>query len=159
MQQRARYTAAWTRFKRMQRAACLFAVLVYAAAAVHAWRVLPGGAGAKRAFILMFPSVYLVAAGVIPLQIAFLRRRLKRYVWLSFASGFGQTVISVLTGFGVLGVAAGLIYWQIASASRGGAYPASIFSAYAAGIGILIAQVLLSRRLELEPKVRAIIEG
>lgn len=152
------HTRAWRDFKRMQGAACFFAALVYAAAALHAWRVLPGGADLKRAIILVFPAVYLMGVLVATLQIAWLRRKLKRYVWLSFAAGFGQNWVSVLTGFGVLALAAGFIYLQIHWATHGGRYPAGVFSAYGAGIGVLAAQGLLVFALEREPKVRAIIE-
>ena len=152
------HTRAWRNFKRMQGAACTFATLVYAAAAVHAWEVLPGDADLKRAFIVIFPALYLMAVLVGVLQIRPLRRRLKRYVWLSFAAGFGQTVVSVLTGFAVLGIAAGLVYLQVHAAANGGRYPAGAFSAFGAGLGILFAQGLLVFALEREPKVRQIIE-
>lgn len=152
------YTPAWLRFRRMQAAACLFASGVYAAAALHAWRLVPAPMDVKRLFTLVFPAVYFMAALWAPLQIGPVRRWLKRYTWLSFASGFGQTPISVVTGLGVLAFAAGLIYLQIGAAAHGGRYPAGLFSAYAAGVGILCAQALLARRLEREPKVREIIE-
>ena len=151
-------TPAWRRFKRMQGAACLFAAGVYVAAALHAWRLVAVPVDVKRLFTLVFPAVYFMGALVAPLQITPVRRWLKRYTWLSFAAGFGQTPVSVVTGLGVLAAAAGLIYLQIGSASHGGRYPAGLFSAYAAGVGVLCAQALLAVRLEREPKVRQIIE-
>lgn len=155
----ARHTRAWRDFKRMQGAAALFASLVYAAAALHAWAVIPAGEGSKRAFLLVFPAIYGMAVLVVTLQMKVARRWLKRYVWLSFASGFGQSPISVLTGLGVLAVAAGLIYRRIHIAATGGPMPAGPFSALGAGIGVLLAQFLLVSALEREPKIREIIEG
>lgn len=155
----ARHTRAWRDFKRMQAAAPLFAALVYAAAVLHAWEVIPAGDAAKRAFLLLFPAVYGCAVLVVALQMQVVRRWLKRYVWLSFASGFGQSPVSVLTGLGVLAVAAFLIYRRIHIAAAGGPLPAGPFSALGAGIGVLLAQLLLVSALEREPKIREIIEA
>jgi hypothetical protein len=149
---------AWRNFKRMQASACLFASLIYVGAVLHAWRVLPGPDSLKLAVTLAFPAVYFLAAFVLPLQIRPLRRLLKRYVWMSFAAGFGQTPISVITGLGLLAFAAVFIYLQIAGVAHGGRYPAGVFSGYGAGIGILCAQALLVFALEREPKIREIIE-
>ena len=149
---------AWRNFRRMQASACLFASLVYVGAALHAWRVLPGAPALKLTVTLAFPAFYFLAAFVLPLTIRPLRRWLKHYVWLSFAASFGQTPISVLSGLGVLAVAALFIYFQVAGVAGGGRYPAGAFSAYGAGIGILFAQALLVRVLEREPKIKAIIE-
>lgn len=152
------HLASWRRFKRLQTASCVVASLIYAGAAVHAWRVLPGRPGLKAAVILVFPAVYCLAAFVVPLQIKPLRRMLKRYVWMSFSAGFGQTPASVIGGLGLLGLAAAFIYVQIGGALHGGPYPAGAFSAYGAGIGILLAQALLVTALEREPKIRLLIE-
>jgi hypothetical protein len=149
---------AWRRFKRMQRSACLVASLIYAGAGVHAWRVLPGPQSLKVAVILVFPAVYALACFVLPLQIKPIRRWLKRYVWMSFGAGFGQTPVSVITGLGILATAAVFIYLQIGGVARGGRYPSGVFSGYGAGIGVLFAQVLLTFALEREPKIRQIIE-
>lgn len=154
-----RHILAWRNFKRMQTAAALFAVLVYAAAALNAWESAPATPAAKRAFLLVFPGIYCMAVLVVTLQLQVVRRRLKRYVWLSFAAGFGQSVVSVLTGLGVLAAAAGFIYWRVAAAADGGPYPAGVFSAFGAGLGVLLAQVLLVSALEREPKIREIIEA
>jgi hypothetical protein len=150
---------AWRRFRRMQASACLLASLIYAWSGVHAWRLLPGSNRLKCAAILIFPAIYLVAAAVLPLVIRPLRRVLKRYVWMSFTAGFGQTPMSVLVGLSVLAGAAGFIALQIADVARGGRYPMGVFAGYGAGIGILIAQSLLTRALEREPDVRAAIEA
>ena len=153
------HVPAWRSFKRMQLSACLFASLIYAAAAIHAWRVLPGPDSLKWSVVLIFPAIFCLAALVVPLQAPPVRRWLKRYVWMSFAAGFGQSVSSVLFGLSLLVVAAVFIYLQVAAAVGGaGRYPAGVFSAYGAGIGILFAQALLVFALEREPKVREIIE-
>ena len=143
----------------MHGAAAMFAVLIYAAAVLHAWRLVPAAPSVKGLFLLGFPTLYMMLVLVVTLQIQILRRVLKRYVWLSFAAGFGQSAVSVLTGLGVLALAAAFIYWQIAAAGAGGRYPAGVFSAYGAGIGILLAQALLVSALEREPKIREIIEA
>ena len=152
------HTPSWRRFKRMQASACAFASLVYAGAAVHAWRVLPGPQSLKTAMILVFPSVYSWVAFIAPLQVSRLLRLRKRYVWMTFSAGFGQTAASVLWGLGLLAVAAVFIYVQIAGVAHGGRYPAGVFSGYGAGIGVLFAQALLVSALEREPKIRVLIE-
>ena len=87
-----------------------------------------------------------------------LKRWLARYVWMSFQAGFGQTPGSIVTGV-VLLMGAGLfIYWQVAKAAASGQMGANVFSAYAAGIGILAAQAVLVRALEQLPDVRKRIE-
>ena len=149
---------AWRLFKRMQLSACLFAVGVYAAAALHAWRVAPAAPQVKALFTLVFPAIYFLLVLGVAMTARPVRRGLKRYTWLSFAAGFGQTPVSVLTGLGVLALAAAAIYLQIGRAEHGGRYPGGLFSAYGAGIGVLWAQALLALRLEQEPKVREIIE-
>jgi hypothetical protein len=148
----------WRHFKRMQASACLFATLIYIAAVLYAWRVLPGAASLKLAVTLAFPAVYFAAAFIVPLTVKPARRMLKRYVWMSFVAGFGQNPISVVTGLGLLAAAAAFIYFQVAGVADGGRYPAGAFSAYGAGIGILFAQALLVLHLEQEPKIREIIE-
>ncbi len=152
------HVAAWRRFKRMEAVSCLVALLIYAGAGLHAWRVLPGPQSLKAAVIVVFPAVYALATFVLPLQIRPLRRVLKRYVWMSFSAGFGQTPLSVLGGLGLIGFAAGFIYLQTAGVAHGGRYPAGAFSAFGAGIGVLFAQALLVTALEREPKIRALIE-
>ena len=152
------HVTAWRNFKRMQASACMFASLIYFAAVLHAWRVLPGSAGLKLLVTLGFPTMYLVAAFLLPLYIRPVRRLLKRYVWMSFAAGFGQTPFSVISGLGLLAFAAMFIFWQIHDYAGGGRYPAGVFSGYGAGIGILFAQATLVLALEQEPKIREIIE-
>ena len=143
----------------MQGSACAAGSLIYAGAAVHGWRILPGPEALKASLILVFPAVFALLAFVAPLQVRPMRRVLKRYVWMSFAAGFGQTPVSVICGLGLLVFAAVFIYLQIGGVASGGRYPAGVFSGYGAGVGILFAQWLLATALEREPKIRQIIEA
>lgn len=152
------YVRAWRDFKRMQDVAVSAAGLIYAGAVVNAYAALPGATGLKTQVTVLWPAGFLFLSLALPLLIPPTRRVLKRYVWLTFQAGFGQTWVSVLSGVGLLAGAALFIYWQVAVAAHGGAYPAGVFSAYAAGIGILIAQAALVRSLEREPEVRRLIE-
>ena len=152
------YTRAWRNFKRMQDFTVTVASLIYAAAAVHAVGRLPGSAAMVLRWILLWPALYLAASLVAPLIIPPVRRWLTRYVWMSFQAGFGQTPTSIITGVALLMGAALFIYWQIASVAETGTYRANVFSAYAAGIGILAAQAVLVRALERQPEVQKVIE-
>lgn len=153
-----RHTPRWRVFKRMQWSVLASGALLYAAVTVHAWQVLDLPTAHKQLTMLLLPLTHAGVCAVVPLTVPPLSRMLKRYVWLSFAAGFGQSVTSVLTGLGVLTLAAGLIWWQIEGVSDGGRAPGGIFSAYGAGLGVLLAQALLCFRLEQEPQVRRIIE-
>ena len=146
---------AWRNFKRMQDCACLVACLIYAAAVLHAWRVLPGPAQKKLVFTQAAPLIMLSLTILLPMVVGRLRRLLRSYVWMSFKAGFGQTPASIITGIGLLAFAALFIYLQVAGVSHGGRYPAGVFSGYAAGIGILIVQAVLVRSLERDPEVQA----
>jgi len=151
------FKRAWVNFKRMEDMTVAAAVLIYAAAVNQAFKLLPGGAEVVARWTLVWPVAFLVVAAVLPLAIPLIRRWLARYVWMSFRAGFGQTPGSVLVGVGFLLGAALLIHQQMSGIAETGRYPANIFSAYAAGIGILIAQAVLVRRLERLPEVRALI--
>ena len=87
-----------------------------------------------------------------------LRQALMRHLWISYRTGFGQSVISVLGGVSVLLVLAGFVFWQINDAAHGGRYPGGAFSGYAAGIGLLLAESILVRRIEDDPVLRRQIE-
>lgn len=152
------YTRAWRNFKRMQDLTVAAASLIYAAAAVHAFGRLPGGPAVMLRWVLVWPAAWLLASLVTPLMVAPLRRWLARYVWMSFQAGFGQTPGSILTGVVLLLGAGAFIYWQVARAAGGGAAGPNVFSAYAAGIGILAAQAILVRTVERDPTVRGKIE-
>jgi hypothetical protein len=151
-------TIAWRNFKRMQDVAVAAGLLIYAGAVVHAWRVLPGAARLKLELTLVFPAGFLLLFWLGPLIVAPAGRMLSRYVWMSFAAGFGQSALSVIVGVGVLVLAAAFIYLQVSGVAHGGRYPAGVFSGYGAGIGILLAQAVIVRRLERRPDVKARIE-
>lgn len=154
----ARQVRAWRVFKRMQWSSVAFGVLIYAAVVLHAWSSLDLPDAHKALVMVLFPSVYACACLIVPLAAPMLRRPLKRYVWLSFAAGFGQSARSVLIALGVLAAAAGLIWFQVEGVAEGGRAPSGIFSAFGAGLGVLIAQAVLCLALEREPKVRDVIE-
>ena len=134
----------------MQDSLAVAAALIYAACVVNAWQVLPGPSTLKLQRTLIFPGLFLIVSLVAPLAIPFLRRALSRHLWVSYRAGFGQSVISVLGGVLVLLVVAGFIVWQVHAATHGGRYPGGAFSGYGAGIGLLLAQAILVRRLERE---------
>ena len=152
---------AWRMFRRMQYSAFLAGALIYAAAATHAWRVLPGDAAFKFERMVLYPGAFFLLTLLIPLAAPPVRRMLKTHIWISFRTGFGQSVISVLAVVLVLASAAAFIYFDTARAasSGGGRFPASAFAAYAAGVGVLLAQALLVRRIELDPALRPAIEA
>ena len=151
-------TRAWRNFKRMQDVSAAAGLLIYAGAVVHAWRVLPGPPQLKFELTLLFPAGFLLLFALGPLLVAPVGRLLGRYVWMSFDAGFGQSPLSVIVGVGVLAAAAAFIYLQVSGVAHGGRYPAGVFSGYGAGIGILLAQAAVTRRLERQPQVRARIE-
>jgi hypothetical protein len=142
----------------MQDVAVTAGLLIYAAAVVHAWRVLPGGSHLKFELTLLFPAAFLLLFWLGPLAVSPVRQLLGRYVMLSFEAGFGQSATSVIVGVGVLVTAAAFIYLQVSGVAHGGRYPAGVFSGYGAGIGILLAQAILVRLLERRPDVRRRIE-
>jgi hypothetical protein len=152
------HVTSWRNFRRMQMSTFAAAGLIYAGAVVYAWRQLPGPEELKLQRTILFPTSFLLLSWLLPLLIPGIRKQLSRYVWLSYLAGFGQSVVSVLTGIGLLLGAAGFIYWQVAAVEHGGRYPAGVFSGYGAGIGILVAQILLVRRMERDPEVRPLIE-
>jgi hypothetical protein len=152
------FTRAWRNFKRMQDLTVAAASLIYAAATVHAVGILPGGPAATLRWTLVWPALWLMGSFLIPMLTPALKRWLARYVWMSFQAGFGQTAGSIVTGVMLLLGAGLFIYWQVARAAATGQVGANVFSAYAAGIGILAAQAVLVRALEQRPDVRKRIE-
>lgn len=153
------FKATWRMFRRMQDSTVVVAVLIYLAAVLYAWRVLPDIGQMKSQRTLVFPAVAFVLALAAILAIGPIRRALSRHVWISYRTGFGQSVISVLVGVAVLIVMAGFIYWNTWAAAHGAApYPAGVFSGYAAGIGLLLAQAVIVRLMERDPVLRAQIE-
>jgi hypothetical protein len=152
------FSLAWRNFRRMQDLTLGFAALALLADALMAWPVLPGETGLKLAVIVLFPLLYMAAVVACGLLIKPLREFLTRFVWLTYKTGFGQSVISVLLSFAVLIAVAGYTWWVSAGAADGGQYPAGVFSGFGAGIGILIVQSVLTHRLERDPQVRAELE-
>jgi hypothetical protein len=132
--------------------------LIYVGAFVDGWRVLPGEMALKLQVMLGYPAVFLALVWSAPLIIAPLRRQLSRYVWTTFLAGFGQTRRSLIGGLGLLIAAAVFIFWQIEGVSSSGRYPVGAFAGCAAGLGVLFAQAMLTRRLEREPDVQAVID-
>ena len=152
------HTSAWRNFKRAENLAVVTAALIYAGAVFYAFDHLPLAASQVALRALAFPAIYLLLTLALPLALSRLRKPLTRYVWMSFQAGFGQTALSILGGLTFPAGAGAFMYWQIANAQPGSPYPAGVFSAYAAGIGILAAQAALVRVLERDPEVRAQIE-
>jgi hypothetical protein len=149
----------WRMFRRMQYSAFAVGALIYAAGAVHAWRVVPGAPKLKVESLALWPAIYFVATSAVPLLAPPVRRILKTHIWISFRTGFGQSVVSVLAVVLVLATAAAFIYADTARAAHGGHFPQSAFAAYAAGLGVLLAQALLVSRIERDPALRPRIEG
>ena len=116
---------------------------------------LPGDALKTLQWTLVWPAAWLIPSFLIPMLAPPLKRGLARYVWMSFQAGFGQTAVSIVTGVALLLGAGLFIYWQVARAAATGQVGVNVFSAYAAGIGILAAQAMLVRVLERVPEVRA----
>jgi hypothetical protein len=152
-------SSSWRVFRRMQDSAVAVGVLIYAAAAVHAWTVLPGAASFKLQRMVLFPGLYFLATLMIPLVTPPVRRMLRMHLWIAFRTGFGQSVISVLAVVLILACAAAFIVLDTANAAHSGRFPDSAFAAYAAGVGVLLAQALLVRRIERDPVLRPQIES
>jgi hypothetical protein len=150
--------SSWKTFRRMQDSLAAAAALIYAAAVIHAWRVLPGASGLRVQRTLLFPGLFLILSFIAVLSIPALRAAVSRHLLISYRTGFGQSVISVLVGLGVIVVVAGFIFWQVHAAAQGGRYPGGVFSGYAAGIGLLLAQAVIVRRLEKDPALEREIE-
>jgi hypothetical protein len=144
----------WRNFRRMQHTTLAVAMLIYAFSVLRAWQVPMVGHALKLARTALFPAAFLLVSLAAVLGVPMLRAALLRHLWASYRSGFGQSVISVLAGVGVMLVLAGFILWQVHQANQGGRYPGGAFSGYAAGIGLLIAQAILVRRMEADPKLR-----
>jgi len=152
------FTPAWRNFKRMQDLTVAAASLIYAAGVIDALNRLPGGEAAILRWSLLVPAAYLGFSMGLPLLIPAVKRWLSKYVWMSFQAGFGQTPASVVIGVALLLGFGLFIHEEVARAAKAGHPGVNVFSAYAAGIGILAAQAILVRFLEATPEVRAEIE-
>ncbi len=151
--------ADWRIFRRMQDSVLAVGLLVDAGSIVDAWRVLPGDSAFKARLTLLFPGAYLLAVLAGSLALPTARKALKRHLWVSYRTGFGQSVVSVISGLGLLVAVAGLIVWQVHHLAAGGTSPGGAFSGYGAGLGLLLAQVILVRTLERDPDMVAEIAG
>jgi len=130
--------------------------MIYAAAVVDALDRAPGAE--VLGWTLLWPTPWFLASLAVPLAVPPVKRWLARYVWMSFERGFGQTAGSVVVGVFLL-LAVGVFFyvrakWEVV----GGFVGTNVFSAYAAGIGILAAQAILVRALERVPDIRRRIE-
>lgn len=152
------HIAPWRHFKRAQDGAAAAGGLIYAAAAVYAWRAMPGPPASKLQLMLLVPAGFFAVVGAPALLIAPLRRLVLQYVWTSFVAGFGQSPGSFATSFALFAGAAGFVAWRLVADAAGGCYPLGVLCGCAAGLGMLLAQAVLTRRLEREPEVRAVIE-
>ena len=152
------FVRAWVNFRRMEDVTAAAGVLIYAAAVVRGFQDLPGGAAVVARWTVVWPLIWLLFTLGVSLLVPTFRRSLTRYVWMSFRARFGQTPTSVVMSVVLLMGAALLIYHEMAEIEATGRYATSVFSAYAAGVGLLIAQAALVRTLERQPEVRAVIE-
>ncbi|HEY1880719.1 MAG TPA: hypothetical protein VGG68_12380 [Caulobacteraceae bacterium] len=152
------HVLSWRLFKRMQHTLVAVAALSYLLAALEGWTVPSVGEPLKLLRTTIFPAGFLVVSVAAVLGVPAFSQLLTKHLWTSYRTGFGQSVISVLVGVGVLIGLSGFIFWQIHGVSHGGRYPAGAFSGYAAGIGLLIAQAVLLRRIEADPELRRHIE-
>jgi hypothetical protein len=152
------HVTSWRLFRRMQYTLIAVATLTYLVAALEAWTIPQVTETLKLLRTTVFPGAFLVASVGLVLGVPALSRMLTKHLWTSYRTGFGQSVISVLVGVGVLFALSGFIFWQIEGVAHGGRYPAGAFSGYAAGIGLLIGQAVLVRRIEVDPQLRRLIE-
>ena len=143
--------AAWRVFRQMQTSVLAAGLLLYAMATLDAWQTLDLGPALKVRLTLLFPGGLMLLTLAAILAVPALRRAIRRHLWLSFNTGFGQTLISVLVGLGLIVAVAGLIVWQTHHVATGGTYPGGAFSGFGAGLGVLLAQAILVRGLENGP--------
>jgi hypothetical protein len=144
----------WRIFRRMQDTVVAVAGLAYGGAALEAWRALPGAVGVKLWRLALYPGGLLAVALIAALSAPLLRRALLRHLWMSYRTGFGQSVISVLVGVGVLIALAVFSIWPILHGGPIDPRFGGAFAAYGAGIGLLLAEAILVRRIEADPKMR-----
>lgn len=153
------HIAPWRHFKQAQDGAAAAGGLIYAAAAIYAWRAMPGLQASKLQLMLLVPAGFFAVASAPPLLFAPLRRLLLQYVWASFVAGFGQSAGSFAASVALFAGAAGFIAWRVVADAAASRYPLGVLCGCAAGLGVLLAQAVLTRRLEREPDVRAVIEA
>ena len=143
---------AWRVFHQMQVTVLAAGLLMYAAVTLDAWQVLPLSADQKLRLTMEFPGALLALTLAATLIVPAARRAIRRHLWLSFSTGFGQTLISVVVGLGLVIAVGGVTVWQVHHVATGGSYPGGAFSGFGAGLGVLLAQTFLLRGLEGGPK-------
>lgn len=151
------HVRSWRLFRRMQYSLIAVAALTYLGVALEAWALPAAAQALKLLRTVVFPAGFMAVSIGLILGVPGLSRLLTRHLWISYRTGFGQSVISVLAGVGVLVALAGFIVWQTQAAAHGGRYPAGALSGYGAGIGLLIAQAVLIRRIEHDPELGRLI--
>ena len=135
----------WDMFCGMQDMLAVSGGLIYALCAMDGWVFLPGAPGLKLQIVLWLPGAVFAICLAASCLIPFLRAAVRRHLLTSYRAGYGQTVISVLSGIAAPLAVAGLVVWQI---HGGGRNPAPLFAAFAAGVGVLVAQAILTRGLQ-----------
>jgi len=143
----------------MQDTVVAVAGLAYGGAAVEAWRALPGAVGVKLSRLALYPGGLLALSLIAALSAPILRGALLRHLWISYRTGFGQSVISVLAGVGVFIALAVFSIWPILQGGPIDPRFGGAFSAYGAGIGVLVAEAVLVRRIEADPRMRQQLEA
>lgn len=129
-------SADWSRFRRMQTSLAVAGALALAACALDALRVSHAPSLARTAVVSVGILAVTVASALL---IPPLRRRLRGHLMTSYRSGFGQGLVSVSVGLTVILGAAAFLLWRIHTEAD----PGAAFAAFAAGLGLLIAQVVL----------------
>ena len=152
-------TRNWRIFRRMQDTVVAVAGLAYGGAAMEAWRALPGAVGVKLTRLALYPGGLLALALIAALLTPILRGALLRHLWISYRTGFGQSVISVLAGVSVFIALAVFSIWPILHGGPIDPRFGGAFSAYGAGIGVLLAEAILVRRIEADPRMRQQLEA
>ena len=143
----------------MQHTLIVVAGLIYAVAALEAWRRVPWrGQTLELLRTAVFPSAFLLVTVALILFVPVVSRLMTAHLWTSYRTGYGQSVISVLAGVGLILLLAGVMFWRIAGAAHGGRDPAGALAAFASGLGLLIAQAVLLRRIEADPQLGRLIE-
>jgi hypothetical protein len=143
----------------MQDTVVAVAGLAYGGAAMEAWRALPGAVGVKLTRLALYPGGLLALALIAALSAPILRGALLRHLWISYRTGFGQSVISVLAGVSVFIALAVFSIWPILHGGPIDPRFGGAFSAYGAGIGVLLAEAILVRRIEADPRMRQQLEA
>lgn len=124
--------------------------LAYAAGLVEAARVLHLDNAQGLLHVLVFPALFMAFIFAAIVWIPAMRTVVSRNLLVSYQTGFGQSVTSVLVGLGVVLAAGAFLFWRVEIAAHGGRDPGAAFSGFAAGIGLLVAQCFLVRRLGRE---------